>query len=94
MKRVSAFLCLAVSLCLLATAAFAADKLKGTVKDVDEKARTITFAAEGASKDEVLAVDKGVELKDVKRNAKAQITVDGGVVKEIKPERARTAPGY
>jgi hypothetical protein len=94
MKRRSRFPWLAMSLCLLATAALAADKLKGTVKQVDEKARTITFAAEGAAKEEVLPVDPAVALKDVKPNAKAQITVDGGVVKEIKPERARSAPGY
>ncbi len=94
MKRLTAFLCLAMSLCLLASSAVAADKVKGTIREVDEKARTIKFAAEGATKDEVLPVDKGVELKDVKANAKAQITLDGGVVKEIKPERARSAPGY
>jgi ABC-type glycerol-3-phosphate transport system substrate-binding protein len=94
MKRRSAFLSLALSLCFLASSAAAADKVKGTVKQVDEKARTITFAAEGAGKDEVLPVDKAVELKSVKPNAKVQLTVDGGVVKEIKAERARSAPGY
>ncbi len=94
MKRVSAFLCLVMSLCLLASSAAAADKVKGTVKQVDEKARTITFAAEGATKDEVLPVEKGVDLKAVQANAKAQLTIDGGVVKEIKAERARSAPGY
>ncbi|HEX9050376.1 MAG TPA: hypothetical protein VF841_07600 [Anaeromyxobacter sp.] len=94
MKRLLAMLSLAMSLCLLASSAAAADKVKGTVKQVDEKARTITFAAEGATKDEVLPVDKGVALERVKANAKAQLTVDGGVVKEIKEERARSAPGY
>jgi hypothetical protein len=94
MKRLIAVVSLAMSLCLLASSAVAADQVKGTIKQVDEKARTITFAKEGATKDEVLPVEKGVELKNVKANAKAQITVDGGVVKEIKPERARSAPGY
>jgi hypothetical protein len=94
MKRLFAFLCLVMSLCLLASSAAAADKVKGTVKQVDEKARTITFAADGATKEEVLPVEKGVDLGAVKANAKAQITIDGGVVKEIKAERARSAPGY
>jgi carbon monoxide dehydrogenase subunit G len=94
MTRRFASLCLALSLCLLASSAAAADKVKGTVKEVDEKARTLTFAAEGAGKDEVLPVEKGVELKGVKPNAKVQLTIDGGVVKEIKAERARSAPGY
>jgi hypothetical protein len=94
MKRCSALLCLVLSLCLLASPAAAADKVKGTVKAVDEKARTLTFAAEGAAKDEVLPVEKGVKLEGVKPNAKVQLTIDGGVVKEIKAERARSAPGY
>ncbi len=94
MKRVIAFVSLALSLCFLASSAVAADKVKGTIKEVDEKGRTIKFAAEGAARDEVLPVDAGVALKDVKPNAKARITVDGGVVKEIQPERARSAPGY
>jgi opacity protein-like surface antigen len=94
MKRLSAFVCVAMSLCLLASSAAAADKVKGTIKEVDEKARTIKFAAEGASKDEVLTVEKGVDLKSVKASAKAQITVEGGVVKEIKAERGRSAAGY
>ncbi len=94
MKKLSALAALALSLLLLASSAVAAEKVKGTIKEVDEKASTIKFAKEGASEDEVLTVDKGVDLKKVKPNAKAELTVDGGVVKEIKAEKRRTAPGY
>ncbi len=94
MKRLSAFVCLAMSFCLLVSSAAAAEKVKGTIKEVDEKMSTIKFSREGASNDEVLAVDKAVDLKSVKPNAKAEITVDGGVVKEIKAEGKRRAPGY
>jgi hypothetical protein len=94
MKRLCAFGWLALSLSLLAVPAGAAEKLKGTVKEIDEKARTIKFAAEGTGKEDVLAVDNAVDLKALKSNQKAQITVDGGVVKEIRPEARRSAAGY
>ncbi len=94
MSKLSAFAGLALSLWLPASPAAAADKVKGTVKEIDEKARTIKFAAEGGGKEDVLAVDNAVDLKGVKANTKAQVTVDGGVVKEIKPEAKRRAPGY
>ncbi len=94
MKKISVLVSLAMALFLFASSAAAADKVKGTIKGVDEKASTIKFAKEGASEDEVLTVDKGVDLKKVKPNAKAELTVDGGVVKEIKAEKRRTAPGY
>ncbi len=83
MKRAYAVV-LALALCLSASLAAAAETAKGTVKKVDEQAATITFARDGG-KEEVLKVDKAVDLKKVKANTKAQITVDGGVVKEIKP---------
>jgi len=94
MKRVSALVALVLSLCLFASVAAAADTMKGTIKKVDDKAGTITFAREGTTKDEVLTVDKSVDLKKVKAEAKAQITVDAGVVKEIKPEAKSRAAGY
>ncbi len=94
MKKLSALVALALSLFLLASSAAAAEKVKGTVKEVDAKASKIKFAREGAGKEEVLEVDKGVDLKKVKANAKAEITVDGGVVKEIKAEAKSPVSGY
>lgn len=93
MKKLSALVALALSLFLFASSAVAAEKLKGTIKAVDEKASTIKFAKDGGA-EEVLTVDKGVDLKKVKANAKAEITVDGGVVKEIKAEKKRATMGY
>ncbi len=83
MRRVPAFV-LSLLLCLSASVATAAETAKGTVKKVDDQAATITFARDGG-KEEVLKVDKAVDLKKVKANTKAQVTIDGGVVKEIKP---------
>ncbi len=94
MKRVSALVALVLSLCLFASVAAAAETMKGMIKKVDDKAGTITFSRDGTTKDEVLTVDKSVDLKKVKANAKAQVTVDAGVVKEIKAEAKRSAGGY
>jgi hypothetical protein len=91
MKRFSGLMRVVMASCLLLSSAAAAEKVKGTVKEVDAKASTIKFSRDGG-KEEVLPVDKAVDLKSVKRNAKAQLTVDGGVVKEIKAERS--AGGY
>ncbi len=93
MKKISALVALVLSLCLFTSVAGAADMVKGTIKKVDDKASTITFARQGTNKDEVLTVDKSVDLKKVKANAKAEITLEAGVVKEIKSEKAR-AGGY
>jgi hypothetical protein len=92
MKRFSGLMRVVMASCLLLSSAAAAEKVKGTIKEVDAKASTIKFSRDGAGKEEVLPVDKAVDLKSVKRNAKAQLTVDGGVVKEIKAERS--AGGY
>ncbi len=84
MRRSFAFVALLSSL-LLASAAFAAETVKGTVKKVDEKASTVTFVRDGGKQEETLPVDKSVSLAKVKTNAKAQLTVDAGVVKKIEP---------
>ena len=93
MRRIFA-LVVALLLGLSASVAAAAETAKGMIKKVDDKAATITFSRDGAGKDEVLAVDKSVDLKKVKANTKAQVTLDGGVVKEIKPDAKARAPGY
>lgn len=90
MKKISALVALVMSLFLFAAPALAAEKMSGTVKAVDAAASKITFAKDGG-KEETLAVDKSVDLKKVKANQKAEITVDGGVVKAIK---AKAVMGY
>jgi carbon monoxide dehydrogenase subunit G len=92
MKKISAVLGMLLSLCLFVSSAAAAETKSGTIKAVDAKASSITFRANGAAADEVLKVDAAVDLKAVKANTKAQITVDAGVVKEIKAKAS--APGY
>jgi hypothetical protein len=80
---------------LFASPAGAADTVEATIVKVDDAARTVTFRKERADKDEVAQVDKSVDLKSVRTSAKARITIDGGVVKEIKPvEKKQRAPGY
>ena len=90
MKKISALVALALSLFLFASAAVAAEKMTGTVKAVDAAASTIKFAKDGG-KEETMQVDKSVDLKKVRANQKAEITVDGGVVKAIK---AKMVMGY
>lgn len=95
MKKISVVLGILLSLCLFVSAASAAETKSGTIKKVDAKASPITFRADGAKADEVLKVDAAVDLKAVKSRTKAQITVEEGVVKEIKPEEKKSpAPGY
>jgi hypothetical protein len=91
MKKALATAALIASSFLFAPAA-AAETLTGTIVKVDAAARTITFRPE-KDKEAVLPVDPAVKLDAVKERAKAQITVDAGVVKAIKPDAPR-APGY
>ncbi len=70
---VSAVLVLAVS---LVSMVFAAEAKKGTIRGIDEKAGTILFCPEGTSDDITLAVDKSVNLKSIKPDTKAQISVE------------------
>ncbi len=97
MKKISAVLGMLLSLCLFVSMASAAETKSGMIKKVDAKASSITFRADGAKADEVLKVDPAVDLKALKAKTKAEITVDAGVVKEIKAEAkpaAPAAPGY
>jgi hypothetical protein len=95
MKKLIAIVALVSSAFLLAPRAGAAEKVKGTIVKVDDGARTVTFRQERADADQVLPVDGAVDLKGVKANAKAELTLDGGVVKEIRvAEKKARAPGY
>ncbi len=85
MKKVSAVIGVVLSLCLVASMAFAAETKKGVVKSVDEKGGSIVLTVDG--KDETLKLDKGVDLGAAKAGAKVKVTVDGGVAKEIKADK-------
>lgn len=92
MKSWRGIVALVLSLCLLLPALASAEAARGTIKAVDEKAGTLTFSREGQAGEEVLPVDKAVSLGKVKKGMKARIEVEGGVVKQIKPEPS--AAGY
>jgi hypothetical protein len=93
MKKIAAMIVASALVSLLSSTALAAETKSGTIKKVDAAARTITFRQDRADKDEVLKVDQAVDLKAVKAEAKAEVTVDDGVVKGIKAQRP-SAGGY
>ncbi len=68
----------------MASAVFAAEQHKGTIKAVDPTVGTITFCPEGTTQDMTLKVDKSIDLGNLKPDTKAQVTVDKGTVKEVK----------
>jgi hypothetical protein len=93
MKRNAAVLIAAMFILSLAAIAYAAEMQKGTIKDVDIKAGTITFCPEGSTTDTMLKVDKDIDLKTVKPDTKAEVTVDMGTVKALKEmKKPRRAP--
>jgi hypothetical protein len=70
----------------------AAESQKGTIKNVDTHAGTITFCPEGTTKDMTLKTDKSVDLSKVKPDMKAEIMMDkDNRVKDIK-EMAKPKP--
>jgi hypothetical protein len=84
MKKFSVVLVAVLSLCLIVSFAFAAEAKKGTIKGVDEKAGTITFCPEGTTTDMTLKVDKSVDLKNVKKDSKAEVMMEKDTVMSIK----------
>ena len=91
MKKLSVVIVVVLSLCLVASIAFAADTKKGVVKSVDEKAGTVVLTVDG--KDVSLKADKGVDLKTVKAGAKVTATIDGTTVKSIAADKPKAAVG-
>ncbi len=92
MKKAAAVLAVLILAVSLVSMVFAAEAKKGTIRGVDEKAGTILFCPEGTTKDMTLPVDKSVDLKSIKPDTKAQISVEsvGGkeTVKSIEPMKA------
>ncbi|MEK6700501.1 MAG: hypothetical protein AABZ10_15830 [Nitrospirota bacterium] len=84
MKKFSVILAAVLSLCLVVSLAFAAESKKGTIKGIDEKAGTITFCTEGTTTDMTLKVDKSVDLKNVKKDSKAEVMIEKDTVMSIK----------
>ena len=84
MKKFSVILAAVLSLCLVVSLAFAAESKKGIIKGIDEKAGTITFCTEGTTTDMTLKVDKSVDLKNVKKDSKAEVMIEKDTVMSIK----------
>jgi hypothetical protein len=84
MKRNGAILIMVLVFAALAALAIAAEIQRGTIKDVDVKAGTITFCPEGTTKDMTLKADKSIDLRSVKPETKAEVTVDMNTVKGVK----------
>lgn len=92
MKKLSVVVVVVVSLCLVASMAFAAHHLKkAVVKSVDEKAGTVVLTVDG--KDTTLKADKGVDLKTVKVGAKVSAEIVGDAVKSIAVDKPKAAVG-
>jgi putative cell wall-binding protein len=66
MKSKTAVLISVLVVLSLAVVAFAAEMQKGTIKDVDIQAGTITFCQEGTTTDMTLKADKSIDLTTVK----------------------------
>ncbi len=85
MKKLSVVLVVVVSLCLVASLAFAGAKM-GTVKSVDAAKGSVVITCEG--KDEALKADKSVDLSKVKAGDMVEFTAEKDMVKSIKAHAA------
>lgn len=90
MKKLSVVLVVVLSLCLVVSLAFAAEK-KGTIKSVDAKAGTIVLTVDGG-KDETLKAGKGVDLGKVKAGDKVEVMVEKDTVTSIKAAAPAAKP--
>lgn len=91
MKKLSVVVIVVLSLCLVASFAFASDMKKGVVKSVDEKAGTVVLTVDG--KDMTLKADKDTDLKAAKAGAKVKAVIDGEVLKSISADKPKAAVG-
>lgn len=73
----------------LATAAFAAEHMRGTIKAVNEQAGTVTFCPEGTTSHHVMEVGKDVDIKNIKPDTKVEISVEDNKVTHVKIEKKR-----
>ena len=89
MKKLTVVLVVALSLCLVASFAFASTK--GTIKSVDAKAGSVVITVDG--KDTTFKADKGVDLGKVKAGDKVEFTADKDMVKEMKAAAKKAAVG-
>jgi Cu/Ag efflux protein CusF len=89
MKKLSVVVVVVLSLCLVASLAFASGK--GTIKSVDAKAGSVVITVDG--KDTTFKADKGVDLGKVKAGEKVEFTADKDMVTSIKAAKPKAAVG-
>ena len=89
MKKISVVVVVVLSLCLVASFAFAS--AKGTVKSVDAKAGSVVITVDG--KDMTYKADKGVDLGKVKAGDKVEFSADKDMVKEMKAAKPKAPVG-
>ncbi|MDA8099183.1 MAG: copper-binding protein [Nitrospiraceae bacterium] len=85
MKKLSVVLVAVLSLCLIASLAFAGAKM-GTVKSVDAAKGSIVITCDG--KDEALKAGHGVDLSKVKAGDKVEFAADKDTVTSLKAAAA------
>ena len=90
MKKAAAVLAVVAMVVSLVSFAFAADTMKGTVKNVDAKAGTIVLTTD-SGKDESFTADNSVDLGAVKAGDKVEASVEKNVVKSLKTAAAAPA---
>jgi len=86
MKKIAvvlAVMILVVSLASLALAAGMEGMQKGTIKNVDAKAGTVVFCAEGGNKDVTLKADKSVDLANLKAGEKVEVSIEKDTLKHV-----------
>jgi hypothetical protein len=88
MKEVVFF---AILIILQASVVFSEMAQKGTIKSVDSKTGTLVFSPADGN-DVTLKADKPIELDMIKAGDKAEISVENGMVKSMKPERVNWCP--
>ena len=80
MKKLWIMTVIVLSLCLVASFAFAGTT--GKVVSVDAEKGSIVLSIDG--KDQTLTVDKGVDLGKVKEGNRVIVEIDNGMVKSLK----------
>ncbi len=88
MKKLSVVLVVVVSLCLIASLAFAGAKM-GTVKSVDAAKGSIVITCDG--KDEALKADKGVDISKLKAGEMVEFSAEKDMLKSVKAHAAAPA---
>lgn len=92
MKKLTVIVVVVVSLCLVASFAFAAHHIKkGTLTSVDAAKGSIVVNIDG--KDTTISVEKGVDLGAVKAGDKVEIEMDKDMAKSVKKQKPRAVVG-